>query len=77
MAGWTLGEWSEPRRAAVYHSSVPPPLIYKHRIPHIFLRIHPQARQTGVAIGKMLRELEGMIEALPVLPPPEKEGVTR
>lgn len=38
---------------------------------------HPQAGQTGVAIGKMLHELGRAIEALPVLPPSEEEGVTR
>ena len=36
-----------------------------------------QAASTGVAIGRMLRELGEAIDALPVLPPPEEEGVTR
>jgi len=36
-----------------------------------------QAAQTGVVIGRRLRELGEAIEALPQLPPPEEEGVTR
>lgn len=36
-----------------------------------------QAASTGVAIGRMLRELGEAIDALPVLPLPEEQGVTR
>lgn len=54
------------------------PIILNHHPEHPCRpNTRVQAALTGAAIGRTLRELGEAIDALPVLPPPEEEGVTR